>query len=61
MPLSLCWPDIWEGLGDEDRESSSVILEVKDELSILVEAPIHIQKEKKECKSGICLPNCISW
>ena len=42
MPLSLCWPDIWEGLGKEDRESSSVILEVKDELSILVEAPIHI-------------------
>ena len=42
MPLSLCWPDIWEGLGEEDRESSSVILEVKDELSILVEAPIHI-------------------
>lgn len=45
----------------EGGESSSAILEGKDELGILVEALIHIPMEKRGCKSGICLPNCISW
>ena len=42
MALSLIWPNIWEGVKREGGESSSAILEGKDESGILVEALIHI-------------------
>lgn len=50
MALSLSWPNIWEGVEREGGESSSAILEGKDESGILVEALIHISMEKRGAK-----------